>query len=645
MSFHTEIDATATPPTVGAGMPVVPAAWDEVNSPTGTMSKKVVQLPAPLRSKNKTGIAGEGSGEVLSRQRTPLSPPLVRGEERRRYVSGNDTSMDDRIASCATWEDQAMSLGDCLVQLAPEWILLVGACAVLVTGLARSSSPRGLSTPLLALVVVIGAFAASLLLGEPRHGAAVVPGLWLTSITFYTRCIALGIGGLILLVNWHQPVAEERGEYMAMILFSLLGVLLTASANDLIVLFFAIELVSIPTYVLIALSREDARSSEASVKYFFLGALAAAILAYGLSFLYGAAGTTTIHAIEGGVASTTWPTGPQLDSLTIIGLLLVFGGLAFKVAAVPFHVYAPDVYEGAASPVTGLLGFVPKLAGFVALIKVGSACNWDLPVALMWVIWTVAVLTMTVGNVLALLQNNAKRILAYSSIAHTGYMLIAFLIGPVAGQGPMRDGIAALLFYIAVYGAMNLGVFAVLSAYRRDGRAIETLDDLCGLALRAPMAALALAICVFSLMGFPPTAGFLGKLYIFASAFSLESSHPFRNPVIALAIIGVLNSAIAAAYYLRIVAAAYIGAPGGKLKRQAGRPLRWGLALCAVPMLVLFAWPGGLSNQAQRATTALRAAIVPGGTRITSAAEPHGASLTKQDCPVAARPATPSSHD
>jgi NADH-quinone oxidoreductase subunit N len=396
---------------------------------------------------------------------------------------------------------------------------------------------------------------------------------------------------------------------MGMLLFSLLGVLLTASANDLIVLFFAIELVSVPTYVLIALSREEARGSEAAVKYFFLGALAAAILAYGMSFLYGSAGTTAIHTIASGVATTTWPTGAQMGSQVVIGLLLVFAGLAFKIAAVPLHVYAPDVYEGAASPVTGLLGFVPKFAGFVALIKILTACNWDLPAELMWIMWIVAVATMTYGNVLALLQKNAKRILAYSSIAHTGYMLIALLVGPVAGEGPMRDGVAALLFYIAIYGAMNLGAFAVLAAFDKKDRPTETLEDLAGMGARAPMAALALAICVFSLMGFPPTAGFLGKLYIFSSAFSLDATHPFRGPVIALAIIGVLNSAIGAAYYLRIAAAAYIRDESEAFVPTGGRPIRWGLALCSIPMLVLFVWPVGLADQARDATVVLHDSI------------------------------------
>ena len=509
-----------------------------------------------------------------------------------------------------------MSVEVYTLQLLPELILLVGACVALIVGATKASIRAQWVSPA-AFITVLAALAVSIGYGVPHEGQASF-GLWLTPLTFYTRIIALGIGAVITLVNWHQPAAEERGEYMAMILFSLLGVLLTASANDLIVLFLAIELVSVPTYVLIALSRKDARASEATVKYFFLGAMSAAILAYGLTFLYGTAGTTLMHTLADGVARPTLPSGPAMGAQALIGLLLVFAGLAFKVAAVPLHLYAPDVYEGAASPVTGLLGFVPKFAGFVALVKIFHMCNWDLPISVCWIIWLVAAATMTVGNVLALLQQNVKRILAYSSIAHTGYMLIALLVGPVAGEGPMHDGVAALLFYIAVYGAMNLGAFALLSAFETGGRPAETLDDLAGIAAQAPLATFALAICVFSLLGFPPTAGFLGKLYVFSSAFSVEEGHPFHGPLIAKAIIGVINSAIAAAYYLRIVGSAYMGKGTRHTVPAGGVPVRVGLALCSIPMLVVFAWPGGLVREATQATTTLRESIYANMTQVTA---------------------------
>jgi len=506
-----------------------------------------------------------------------------------------------------------------LFELAPELLLLIGACVTLIVGVSGKSQRVQLAPPF-AFAFVILALWMTWRAGSPE-GVGSIPGLWLTSLTFYTRLIALAVGLLIVLVNWHQPVAEESGEYMAMILFSLLGILLTASANDLIVLFFAIELVSVPTYILIALSRSDGRASEAAVKYFFLGAMSAAVLAYGLSFLYGAAGTTTLYTQVAGVMTSNVAFGAEMGSRALIGLVLVFAGLAFKVAAVPLHVYAADVYEGAASPVTGLLGFVPKFAGFVALVKIFAACHWDMPASVYWMVWVIAAATMTVGNVLALLQRNVKRILAYSSIAHTGYMLIALLVGPVAGQGPMHDGVAALLFYVAVYGAMNLGVFAVLAAFQTGGRAAETLEDLSGLAHRAPGTALALAICVFSLMGIPPMAGFLGKFYVFSSAFSLDHSHSFQGPLVALAVIGVLNSAIGAAYYLRIVGAVYIGDAGEGAAPAGGSALRWGIALCTIPLLIVFAWPAGLSSAARSATVVVHESIQQSASQVTSVSD------------------------
>lgn len=506
-----------------------------------------------------------------------------------------------------------------ITHFAPEWTLLVGACAVLLAGAGRK--PSGGSAPaVLALISILAALGfASTISTTSDH--EIVSTLWVNSLTQYVRMIALTLGAIMVLVNWRQPAAQERGEFMAMILFSLTGVLLTASANDWVVLFFALELVSVPTYVLVALSRDDARSSEAAVKYFFLGALSAAMLAYGVSFIYGATGTTTIHRfILAGVAQSTLDASNATSAAAVTGLLLFFFGLCFKIAAVPFHAYVADVYEGAASPVAGLLGFVPKFAGFIALMKVMAAWNWSPPQGVIWLLWIIAAATMTVGNVLALVQTNAKRILAYSSIAHTGYMLTALLIGPISGQGPLKDGTASLLFYISVYGAMNLGAFTVLSAFRSGTREMETLEDLGGLAKRASAAALALAVCVFSLMGFPPTAGFVGKLYIFSSAFSLPDADPMQRAMMWLALIAVANTAIAAAYYLRIVSAAYVGAESSPVEPVGGRMPRVGLALCCLPLLILFAVPAKLSEDTREATAVLRRIVRAPSAKVTSTA-------------------------
>jgi NADH-quinone oxidoreductase subunit N len=491
-----------------------------------------------------------------------------------------------------------------LTQLSPELCMIAGACIAFLFGVSKNAMTRSAAGPI-ALATLLAAMAATWAYGSPTNDPQPA-GLFFTGFVLYVRWITLTVGVLLLLVNWQVPIDGEKGEYFGLVLCSMAGVMLTAAANDLVVLFFAIELVSVPTYALIALSRTDHRASEASVKYFFLGALAAAVMVYGFSFIYGVAGTTTLQSSTGDSIADAFAGGAGMNAFWLIGMLLSFAGLSFKVAAVPFHAYAPDVYEGAASPLTGLLGFLPKLAGFAAMIKLLSLCHWDLPEVVMWMMWVVAAVTMTVGNVLALLQSNVKRILAYSSISHTGYMLIGVLVGPMMGQGPMRDGVAALLFYIAVYGVMNLGAFAVLSGLSVRGQAAETLSDLAGLSRRAPLAALAMAICVFSLMGFPPTAGFLGKVYLFSSAFSLESTHAFRGPLVALAVIAVINSAIGAAYYLRIVAACFLREPNDDLRREGGAMLKLGIAICSMTMLVLFIRPNQLTQSARSATTALQ---------------------------------------
>jgi NADH-quinone oxidoreductase subunit N len=329
-----------------------------------------------------------------------------------------------------------------------------------------------------------------------------------------------------------------------------------------------------------------------------------------------------MHALARGAAQPTFDAAAVARGGAITGLVLVFMGLFFKVAAVPLHVYAADVYEGAASPVTGLLGFVPKFGGFIALIKVLAVFNWSPPQSIIWLLWIIAAATMTFGNALGLIQRNVKRTLAYSSIAHTGYMLVALLIGPVAGRGPLGDGVAALLFYVAVYGTMNLGAFAVLAAYRTGERELETFDDLVGLSRRSPATALAFAVCVFSLMGLPPTAGFLAKLYILSSALSVHEAHALRNPLIWLVLIVVANTAVGAAYYLRMIAAAYSGGEPEPASPYGGRALRLGLALCTLPMLVLFVLPTSLTRQAQRGASILRRTVRVHDIRVTKASLP-----------------------
>ena len=502
--------------------------------------------------------------------------------------------------------------------LAPEIILLVGATSILLLGLSDVFRRRAFWLALASCL--LAAYVAWRSGGEAAESLAVA-SLNAGPLVWYTRLVTLMVGALILLVNRHVPEPEERGEFFALILFSFCGLMLVPIANNLILLFLALELVSVPTYILIGLSRRDITAQEATGKYFFLGAFAAALTLYGFSFLYGACGTMTMFG-DGGMVDLLSGRGalsePMRDPLVITGLLLALGGLAFKIAAVPFHFYVADVYQGAASPVTGMLGFVPKFAGFIAIIQLLALCSWRYGDALFWLLWFLAVATMCVGNTLALMQHNAKRMLAYSSVAHSGYMLVALVAGPsCASEGdasPLSNGVAALLFYMAVYGVMNLGAFAALSFFRKSDGAepdsIEMLDDLAGSARRNPWASLALAACVLGLMGFPLTGGFFGKLYVFSAAMSAVDGPAVVGPaatathstaMLVLVIIGVLNAAIGAAYYLRILASCYLREPAKGVVASPCRALKLSLGLCALFVLAAFVRPTVLFEESEKA--------------------------------------------
>lgn len=501
--------------------------------------------------------------------------------------------------------------------LAPEIVLVAGASLILLMGLGRAVGKRDTMCSVALATLVAAIYAAYRLAGSAGDSS---PLLLDDSLVWFTRLATLSMGLLIVLMSRHVPEDGEQGEFFGLTLCSLAGVLLVSVANDLIMLFLALEMVSVPTYILVGLSRRNIRAQEATGKYFFLGAFAAAITLYGFSFLYGAAGTTQLFGPVASGQSVATAVGAALADplsddrqLVVIGLLLSLGGLAFKVAAVPLHFYVADVYQGAASPVAGMLGFVPKFAGFVALIRLLSMCDWHYGDALFWLLWAMAAVTMCVGNTLALMQNNVKRMLAYSGIAHTGYMLVGLLAGPslVGDASPMRDGISAILFYVVVYGVMNLGAFAALSYFRKSGEdeddSVETLDDLAGTARRHPWAALALAICVLSLMGMPPTGGFLGKLYVFSSALASGEETGRFGPMLALVIIGVLNSAIAAAYYMRIVATCFLRPPADGIRSSSCPALRISLAVCAIALLLAFFRPTSLLTQANDAVDSIRA--------------------------------------
>jgi NADH-quinone oxidoreductase subunit N len=367
-----------------------------------------------------------------------------------------------------------------------------------------------------------------------------------------------------------------------------MGMIVMAASNDLVTIFIGLELMSLSLYVMVGFRRSRLDSTEAALKYFLLGAFASGFLLYGIALLYGASGTTNLAKLGAFVGDSPLPNSPML----LIGALLVFTGFAFKVAVVPFHMWTPDVYEGAPTSVTGFMSAGAKAAGFAALLRVGLRALG--PVQADWtsLLAILAFLTMTVGNFTALMQPNLKRMLAYSSIAHAGYILVAVTAG-----GP--DGAAAAVFYLAVYSFMNLGAFAIL-AMMGEGREERVLiSDLAGLGFRQPLLGIALTVFMISLGGIPPTAGFMGKIVVFSAAMK-------RPELLWLVIAGVLNSVVSVYYYLRVTVSLYMKESEGE-----GVHVSWGPAATAAVLLALAATlyfglqSSGLWAQAQNAVSGL----------------------------------------
>jgi NADH-quinone oxidoreductase subunit N len=354
------------------------------------------------------------------------------------------------------------------------------------------------------------------------------------SVFFHVLVIAISA---VVILSSYEYMAVQRiraGEYYALILFGTVGMALMSSAVELVLIFIALEISSIASYVLTGFRRHEAASAEASLKYFLLGSFATAFFLYGVALMFGATGSTNINQISAALRA-----GP-IPMLAFVAVAFMFVGLGFKVAAAPFHIWTPDVYEGAPAPIVGLMSTAPKAAAFAVLLRIVFVINVH---AIFWVIWVSAALSMTLGNVGALVQNNVKRLLAYSSIAHAGYLLVAFAAAPQLGT-------SAAMFYTAAYAAMNLGAFAVVSHFGNAGERYVTLEDYKGLGRSSPLLAATLTIFLLSLIGIPMTGGFFAKFYVFSAAVKAN--------LIWLTIIGVLNSGIGAYYYLRIIVVMYM---------------------------------------------------------------------------------------
>lgn len=498
-----------------------------------------------------------------------------------------------------------------LQALAPELVVAGFGILCLIAGMFRNQGWAELAKPLAFLGLLAGLLAT---LWQPEM-TGYVGEVLVDSFAWYVRLTLCGVGLIIVLSAWTLPATGRLPEMFSLMLFSIVGGMLVASANDLILLFFALELVSVPTYAMVAAGSDTPASQEAGLKYFFLGALSSAIIVYGFSFLYGAGQGTTLFATTAqatGVANTIRATIAD-NPAAWLGIVLAVLGLAYKVAAVPMHFYVADVYQGAAAPVSGMLSFVPKFAGLIAMAKILALIGWPLQGSFFWLVWLMAAVTMTVGNALALMQDNIKRMLAYSSVAHSGYMIMGLLVGPGLQAGALQDGLAAMLFYIVAYGIMNIGAFTVIAYLAKDGREPQLLQDLGGLGRTRPAAALALALCVFSLLGMPPTIGFFGKVLLFGSTLSMAQglAYPYGAATVTLVILALLNAAVGSGYYLRIIGTCYMrpAEEGTVSYARPSAPVALGLAICAVLVVVVGLRPSrlaGIASDASRKVAAMQ---------------------------------------
>ncbi len=469
--------------------------------------------------------------------------------------------------------------------LLPSLIVVGTAIVVLLLDLLPPRASKAhLGT--VALAGLVGALLATLRTwgsgGRAFHDMIVLDDYAL----FFHIVICYAAALIVLLsMDYLRRAGAESGEGYGLILFSTAGMMVLASANDLIVVFLAIELMSLSLYVLAGLFKRRREAGEASMKYFLLGAFASAFLLYGIALVYGATGTTNFDRIVVAVGA-----GPR-DRLFLIGLGMLMVGFGFKISSVPFHMWAPDVYEGAPTSVTALIATGSKAAVFAALIRLLVAGLRTIQPDSTALLWALAALTMTVGNVVAIAQSNLKRMLAYSSIAHVGYMLV----GLVAGGAP---GAGAVLFYLLAYTFTTVGTFGVIALCERAGQEAVEVRDYAGLGRRHPLLALTLGLFLLSLIGIPPLAGFVGKFYLFGSAV--------RAGYVWLAVIAVLNSAVAAYYYLRVIVYMYMQEPEAASASLA--PSFAGglaLAIALIGIVLLGVMPAPFADLAQAAVAPL----------------------------------------
>jgi NADH-quinone oxidoreductase subunit N len=460
----------------------------------------------------------------------------------------------------------------------PEIALTIMALGILLADLFLK---RKETTALLSIVSVgIVAY----IIGWSEMGTAF-SGMYVSDgySTFFKFIFIINIILSILVsVRYIEVEKVNFGEYYSLMLLATLGMMLMASAGDLIVLYLGLELMALSTYVLAGFIRYDMKSNEAAVKYFLLGAFASTFLLYGTAMIYGLTGTTNIR----GISTYIMENGLASNPVLMLSMILFAVAFSFKIAAVPFHMWASDVYEGAPTSVTAFMSVGPNAAGFAVLGRVFMVAFSSVKVEWAAVLIPIAILTMGLGNIVALSQTNIKRMLAYSSIAHAGYMLL----GIIAGSS---EGMASVLNYMLIYGFMNIGAFAVVIMLRSEGFKGDTITDYQGLSKTHPMAAALMLVFMFSLTGVPPTAGFMGKFYIFMSA--MDAGYTW------LVIVAVIFSAISAYFYLRIVMYMYMKEPKETVQLSSSNGLTVALVVTAAAVLIIGVMPSFVVNIARNA--------------------------------------------
>jgi NADH-quinone oxidoreductase subunit N len=473
-----------------------------------------------------------------------------------------------------------------------EIFLVCVGLALLMVGAFRGREPEAshLVTPLCIMALVVGIF---LLIVGDKGTALAFDGQFVNDrFAVYLKILTL-LGAALCLIMSPQFLRDEgveRFEFPMLALFSTVGMLMMISANSLLALYLGLELQSLALYVMTAFLRDQTRSSEAGLKYFVLGALASGLLLYGCSLIYGFTGTLSFDGLAQ-IFRTGAEAGTPISTGVLIGLVFLAAGLAFKLAAVPFHMWTPDVYEGAPTPVTAFLAAAPKVAAMGLTIRVFYQAFGEWAEHWQQIVVFISVASMLLGSFAAIGQRNIKRLMAYSSIGHIGFALVGLAAATEAGAVP------SVLIYMAIYVIMTVGTFGCILLMRRNGRAVEEIDDLGGLARTQPMLAAAMAIFMFSLAGIPPLAGFFAKIYVFLAA--IEAG------LVELAVIGVLASVVGAYYYIRIVKVMYFDETKEAFDRPVGREFAVIIGGAAVFNLVFCLHPSPLLNQAEIAAAAL----------------------------------------